>query len=111
MRFALLLTFTMFATTVAVQQALPSGGNPGWDPAAAAAYLDARMDSWFANGTQLRTGDTKTACVSCHAGLAYALSRPALRRLMHADAPSAQEIRLIDETTRRVDGFLPVHKR
>jgi hypothetical protein len=69
------------------------------------------MDSWFANGTQLRTGDTKTACVSCHAGLAYALSRPALRRLMHADAPSAQEIRLIDETTRRVDGFLPVHKR
>jgi squalene-hopene/tetraprenyl-beta-curcumene cyclase len=106
MRFALVLTFTVLATTVAAQQARPSSGNPGsWDPAAAAAYLDARMDSWFANGTQLRTGDTKTACVSCHAGLAYALSRPALRRVMHVDAPSTQEARLIDETTRRVETY------
>jgi len=107
MRFALALTFTMFAATLAAQQqARPSGGNPGsWDPAAAAAYLDARMDSWLAKGTQLTTGDAKTACVSCHAGLAYALSRPALRRLMHADAPSAQELRLIEETTRRVETY------
>jgi squalene-hopene/tetraprenyl-beta-curcumene cyclase len=106
MRFALVLTFTIFAATAAAQQARPSGGNSGsWDPVAAAAYLDARMDSWFANATQLKTGDTKTACVSCHAGLAYALARPALRRLMHVDAPSAQEIRLIDETTRRVETY------
>src|SRR5262249_15285883 len=99
MRLALVRTFTVFAVTVAAQQVRPTGGLDHWDPAAAAAYLDARMDSWFASGTQLRTGDTKTACVSCHAGLAYALSRPALRRLMHVDAPSIQEARLIDETT------------
>jgi squalene-hopene/tetraprenyl-beta-curcumene cyclase len=96
----------MFATSAVAQQPRSSGGNPSsWDPAAAAAYLDARMDSWFANGTQLKTGDTKTACVSCHAGLAYALARPALRRLMHVDVPAAQEARLIDETTRRIETY------
>ncbi len=106
MRFALVLTFTMFAASAVAQQARSSGGNPSsWDPAAAAAYLDARMDSWFANGTPLKTGDTKTACISCHAGLPYALARPALRRLMHVDTPSAQEARLIDETTRRVETY------
>ena len=63
------------------------------------------MDLWFANGTKLKTGDTQTACVSCHAGLAYALSRPVLRRVMHVDAPSTQEARLIDETTRRVETY------
>ncbi|MGH3429174.1 MAG: hypothetical protein ACRDQZ_16670, partial [Mycobacteriales bacterium] len=110
MRLVLVVTFTMFAASVVAQEArstsAPTGGNPSsWDPAAAAAYLDARMDSWFAKGTQLKTGDTNTACVSCHAALAYALARQALRRLMHADAPSAQEIRLIDETTRRVETY------
>jgi squalene-hopene/tetraprenyl-beta-curcumene cyclase len=63
------------------------------------------MDLWFANGTKLRTGDTQTACVSCHAGLAYALSRPVLRRVMQVDTPSAQEARLIDDTTRRVETY------
>ena len=96
----------MFAATVAAQQAGPSdGGSRSWDPAAAAAYLDARMDLWFANGTKLKTGDTQTACVSCHAGLAYAISRPVLRRVLHADTPSAQEAKLIDDTTRRVETY------
>jgi squalene-hopene/tetraprenyl-beta-curcumene cyclase len=106
MRSALALAFTLLAATVAAQQPGPSRGDSrSWDPAAAAAYLDARMDSWFANGTKLKTGDTQTACVSCHAGLAYALSRPVLRRVMHVDAPSTQEARLIDETTRRVETY------
>lgn len=63
------------------------------------------MDLWFANGTKLKTGDTKTACVSCHAGLSYALSRPVLRRVMHVDLPSTQEAKLIDDTTRRVETY------
>jgi squalene-hopene/tetraprenyl-beta-curcumene cyclase len=101
------LAFTAFATTVAAQQAAHSGGGTPrtWDPAAAAAYLDARMDLWFANGTKLRTGDTQTACVSCHAGLAYAISRPVLRQVMHVDALATQEARLLDETTRRVETY------
>jgi squalene-hopene/tetraprenyl-beta-curcumene cyclase len=106
MKCAMAMAFTVLTAAVAAQQAPTSGGSSrGWDPAAAAAYLDARMDLWFANGTKLRTGDTQTACVSCHAGLAYALSRPVLRRVMHADAPSAQEARLIADTTRRVETY------
>ena len=96
----------MFAAAVTAQQELPPrSGARSWDPAAAAAYLDARMDVWFANGTKLKTGETQTACVSCHAGLAYALSRPVLRRVMHVDAPATQEARLIDETRRRVETY------
>jgi squalene-hopene/tetraprenyl-beta-curcumene cyclase len=94
------LLVLMLVIGVPAQAQTPA--TSAWDPAAAAAYLDARMDAWFANGTKLKTGDTQTACVSCHAGLAYALSRPVLRRVMHVDTPPAQEARLIDETTRRV---------
>jgi squalene-hopene/tetraprenyl-beta-curcumene cyclase len=106
MRFTLALALTVFAASLAAQQPQPtSDTSRSWDPSAAAAYLDARMDLWFANGTKLRTGDSQTACVSCHAGLAYALSRPVLRRVMHVDAPSAQEAKLIDDTTRRVETY------
>jgi squalene-hopene/tetraprenyl-beta-curcumene cyclase len=96
----------VFGAVVSAQQPAPAGdASRKWDPAAAAAYLDARMELWFANGTKLKTGNSQTACVSCHAGLAYALARPVLRRVMHADSPAAQEARLIDETTRRVDTY------
>jgi squalene-hopene/tetraprenyl-beta-curcumene cyclase len=106
MRLAIALAVIAFGAAVAAQQAGPSGGSSrSWDPAAAAAYLDARMDLWFANGTKLKTGDSQTACVSCHAGLAYALARPVLRRTMQVEAPSPQEARLVDETTRRVDTY------
>jgi squalene-hopene/tetraprenyl-beta-curcumene cyclase len=106
MRIALVLLSTAFAATVTAQQAAPSGSGPrSWDPAAADAYLDARMDLWFANGAKLKTGDTQTACVSCHAGLAYALSRPVLRRVMHVDVASTQEAKLLDDTTRRVETY------
>jgi squalene-hopene/tetraprenyl-beta-curcumene cyclase len=106
MKRAIALAFTVFVATGAAQQAPSPGDSSGsWDPAAAAAYLDARMELWFAKGNKLKTGASETVCVSCHAGLAYALSRPVLRHLMHVAAPSPQEARLIDETTRRVETY------
>jgi squalene-hopene/tetraprenyl-beta-curcumene cyclase len=106
MKLPLVLAFTVLAATVpGLQAAWSSDGSRSWDPAAAAAYLDTRMDLWFTYGTKLKTGDTQTTCVACHAGLAYALSRPVLRRVMHVDVPSTQEARLIDETTRRVETY------
>lgn len=108
MRIALLLACTLLATSVAAQRPAGTPGpapGPEWDAAGAAAYLDARMDAWFANGTKLRTGDTQTACVSCHAGLAYALARPVLRRVLGATALPPQEAKLIDDTTRRVETY------
>jgi squalene-hopene/tetraprenyl-beta-curcumene cyclase len=106
MKLSLVLTLAAFAATVTAQPVAPtSDSSRSWDPAAAAAYLDARMDLWFTYGTKLKTGDTQTTCVACHAGLAYALSRPVLRRVMHVDFPSTQEARLIDETKRRAETY------
>jgi squalene-hopene/tetraprenyl-beta-curcumene cyclase len=105
MKLPLVLAFTVLAATVMTQQAASSDRSRSWDPAAAAAYLDMRMDLWFTYGRELKTGDTRTACVACHAGLAYALSRPVLRRVMQVDVPSTQEVRLIDETKRRVETY------
>ncbi len=44
-------------------------------------YLDARQDAWsqFARAGRGEGAD-RTACVSCHTGLSYALARPALGR-------------------------------
>ena len=106
-------TILLLVLTAAVLRAAPQSGSTApnrgaaadWDRAAAAAYLDDRMDMWFANATKLRTGEEKTSCVSCHSSVPYALARPALRRALHAAAPTAQEARLADETTRRVESY------
>lgn len=77
----------------------------GWDREGAARYLDERMDVWFTNGKKLRTGQGETVCISCHTAVPYALARPALRRAMKVNAPTPEEIRLLEETTRRVESY------
>lgn len=106
MKLPLALAFAVLAATAKAQPTSPFDDGPGnWEPAAAAAYLDARMELWFTYGTKLKTADAQTTCVACHAGLAYALARPVLRRVMHVDVLPAQEARLIEETTRRVETY------
>jgi squalene-hopene/tetraprenyl-beta-curcumene cyclase len=73
-----------------------------WDRAAAARYLDARMDIWFTSAKQLRTGDGTSPCASCHTSVPYALARPALRHALRDATPTAQETRLAAEATKRV---------
>jgi len=63
------------------------------------------MEVWFASAKKLRTGQAETVCVSCHTTVPYALARPALRRAMQVSAFTAQEVRLLDETTRRVQSY------
>jgi hypothetical protein len=63
------------------------------------------MEVWFAKAKKLRTGQTQTACVSCHMTVHYALARPALRRAMRVSAATPQETRIIEETTRRVESY------
>ena len=75
------------------------GDSRDWNREAAAAYLDQRMDEWFAGGEKLRTGASQTTCVSCHTVIPYALARPALRRAMQVAAPTSQEQRLAAETS------------
>ena len=79
--------------------------SSAWDREGAAKYLDERMQVWFANGKKLRTGQAETVCVSCHTTLPYELARPALRRAMRVAALTPQEMRLLEETTRRVESY------
>src|SRR5437764_11541824 len=71
-----------------------------WDQKTAAAYLDQRAAWWMAWPKAAR--DHETFCVSCHTAVPYAISRPALRRPLAEEAPSANERRLLENITKRV---------
>jgi squalene-hopene/tetraprenyl-beta-curcumene cyclase len=73
-----------------------------WDQAAAAAYLDARMDAWWAKAKTLKTGAGDAKCLSCHTALPYALARPALRIAMGESAPTPHEERILATVRQRV---------
>jgi hypothetical protein len=77
----------------------------GWDRDGAAKYLDDRMDLWFTKSKKLRTGESETSCVSCHTTIPYVLARPALRRLMRVNNATPQEMRIFEETKRRVESY------
>ena len=92
----------MFAAAFATQSGSSARGPAdGWDPAAAARYLDARMDTWWTKAKVLRTGDSQTRCVSCHTAVPYALARPVLRAVLGEKAPTAHEVRMLDFVRRR----------
>jgi len=73
--------------------------DPSWNPKAAAAYLDQRMNWWM--GWDRAQRDRGTFCISCHTVLPYALARPALHDSLHEAAPSATEQKVIDNVTKR----------
>jgi squalene-hopene/tetraprenyl-beta-curcumene cyclase len=80
----------------------PLRAAEGWDRGAAAAYLDARMDAWWAKAKTLKTGAGDAKCLSCHTAIPYALARPALRIAMGQSAPTAHEERILDTVRQRV---------
>ena len=80
---------------------LPRSDSPSsWNAPHAAAYLDKRAEWWMAWPAAAR--DHGTFCVSCHTAMPYALSRPALRAMLHEEAPTASERKLLDNVIRRV---------
>ena len=80
----------------------PVRAAEGWDTAAAASYLDARMDAWWAKAKPLKTGDSEVKCLSCHTAVPYALARPALRIAMGQSAPTPHEERMLATVRQRV---------
>lgn len=76
--------------------------DPGWNPAAAARYLDQRMDLWWTKAKTLKTGDGSAKCVSCHTAIPYALARPLLRITMGVADPTPHETRVVDTVRLRV---------
>ncbi len=71
-----------------------------WDPKAAESYLDQREVTWM--GWIPAQQDHGTFCVACHTAIPYALARPALRKTLAEGGLSADERRLIDDVTKRV---------
>ncbi len=108
MRLAIIGILAVLATVFAAARGFAQDNRDqadGWDREGAARYLDERIDVWFANSKKLRTGQAETACVSCHTTVPYLMARPALRRAMQVSARTPQEIRLLEEATRRVETY------
>ena len=77
------------------------GELPGWQPSAAAKYLDERATTWFASDSR-GEGANRSTCISCHTVLPYLLGRPVLRKIAGA-APTEQETKLLAQTRMRVE--------
>lgn len=73
-----------------------------WSPRLAADYLDGREKEWFAWKTAQTPGGP---CVSCHTNVTYLLARPALRRKLGEQQPTAYETGLRDALRARI----PLH--
>ena len=74
--------------------------STSWDPRLAAAYLDQREVTWM--DWPLAARDHGTFCVSCHTNVAYALSRPVLRKALSEESLTVGERKLLNDVTKRV---------
>jgi hypothetical protein len=105
------ILFAIFPVEQVLAQSQPGASRTfnseegGWNKEAAARYLDDRMDLWFQKAKKLGTGEGKTSCISCHTVVPYALARPLLRKAAGVSKPTGQELRLLEETVRRVDTY------
>ncbi len=100
------LTVFMLAGLSATLSWAAGDDSPTWNRKAAAAYLDQRQDWWQKWPSAAR--DHGTFCVSCHTAAPYALARPALRVALGEAGPSAPEIALIANVTKRVTAWKDV---
>lgn len=84
-RFAALLTLTVAPAFC-----------QGWNARMAAQYMDSRLKEWAAWPNALVSG---VVCVSCHSGLPYLVSRPALRQALgEKSGPTLYEDLLVEGT-------------
>ena len=85
----------------AADKAAPAAS--GWNPQAAARYLDAREVYW--QGWDRAQKDHGTLCVSCHTQAPYGLARPALRGPLGEQALSPSEQVMLASIEKRVRGW------
>jgi squalene-hopene/tetraprenyl-beta-curcumene cyclase len=94
---ALAVTMAAFAT---LKAQAPAPAAAGWNPRAAATYLDGRMEWWLQWPNAARDHDT--TCVSCHTVAPYALARPALRAALGEREVAAPERVMLAHVVKRV---------
>jgi squalene-hopene/tetraprenyl-beta-curcumene cyclase len=101
--------------SAAVTQAAPEPNPRSFNAVAAAAYLDARAESWSTWSNAQR--DRGTFCMSCHTTLPYALARAELRDRIGEAQPAAVEKKIFDNLLtrarnwREVEPFYPDQTR
>ena len=83
-----------------------SQADEGWNPRAAAAYLDARAEWWTTWPNAAR--DRGTYCMSCHTTLPYALARPALHSRLSETVPSSAEAKIVSNLLTRARAWRDV---
>jgi len=96
------LAAALLMASLSVGASAPGDDLAAWDKAAAARYLDARMDVWWQKAKPLKSGETTTKCLSCHTAIPYALARPALRQAMGVTAATAHETTILDTVRTRL---------
>jgi len=77
--------------------------NDGWDPKAAAHYLDDR-EIWWQQWPRAQK-DHGTVCISCHTQVPYAMVRPALQRELGETAISPAAAAMMASVEKRVNGW------
>ena len=83
-----------------------AAADPGWNPKAAAEYLDGRATWWTTWPNAVR--DKGTYCMSCHTTLPYALARPELRSLLGEAGPSVAEGKILGNLLTRAGAWRDV---
>ncbi len=96
----LLLASALLATTLISRVDASPSRAPAWDAAAAARYLDSRMEWWRQWPKSER--DQGTRCVSCHTSLPHTLARPSLRNELGETRESAAEMAMFGDVVKRV---------
>lgn len=96
-----LLAASALLALVLVSRVEASGAQPAhWNSAAAAHYLDTRLDWWRKWPKSARDHDTR--CISCHTALPVALARPTLRKALGETGPTPNEQAMYADITKRV---------
>lgn len=97
------VTIGIVAFAAAVVRSSGPTDVTGWNPTAAASYLDSRAAFWATWPNAQR--DHGTFCISCHTTLPYAMARPVLRHVLGESAPAGAERRILDNLLIRARGY------
>jgi squalene-hopene/tetraprenyl-beta-curcumene cyclase len=93
----------MFLIALSTLQWIKAGESADWSKEKAGQYLDSREKAWFEFPSADRgSGVTKTSCICCHTLVPYALSRPALQKLLGTVMATDYEKKLLAQTKLRV---------
>jgi hypothetical protein len=90
----------MVAVLLVAAPAAERSETPGWNPRAAASYLDGQIEWWSTWPNAKRDHDT--FCVSCHTVAPYVLARPALAAALKETALTPPAVTLFNNVETRV---------